>query len=64
MDQPNVYDFASSWGVQSEGLGSDPGYFGSVGILLLELIVWREKVFPSLLHMIALSDQMTNAFLF
>lgn len=64
MAQSDVYEFGSSWGVQSERLGSGSGYFGSVGILLLELIVWRERFFPLLLRRIALLDQMTNVFPF
>lgn len=43
--QSDVYDFGSSWGVQSEQLGSGSGCFGSVGILLLELVVWKERFF-------------------
>lgn len=45
MAQPDVYDFATSCGIQSERFGSGPGCFGSVLILLLELVVCRKKVF-------------------
>lgn len=62
--QSDVYELGSSWGVQSERLGSCSSYFGSVEILLLELIVWRERFFPLLLRRIALLDQMTNVFFF
>lgn len=64
MAQSDVYEFGSSWGVQSERLGSGSDYFGCVGILLLELIVWRERFFPLLLRRIALLEQMTTVFLF